>query len=69
MRSIAPLNVNFIALTATATTDTRRDIMKMLGIEKPVIVSKSPNKNYVYQSYQKRTGGTASTFFNVIWTV
>ena len=53
MISIALPNVNLMALTATATTATRRGIMKMLGIEKPVIVSKSPNKNNLYLSCQK----------------
>ena len=36
VRSLIPSGVNVMALTATATSTTRRSIIKMLGMEKPL---------------------------------
>ena len=42
LHSVIPENVNVMALTATATVSTRREIIKILDMQKPVIVSIPP---------------------------
>lgn len=44
MRSLIPKTVNVMALTATATKTTRREVCKVLGMIKPSVVAVSPNK-------------------------
>ena len=44
VRSLIPESVHIMALTATATKSTRRDIIKILRMIKPAIVSISPNR-------------------------
>lgn len=44
VRSLIPEKVCCMALTATATNQSRREIRRILGMYNPVIVSESPNK-------------------------
>ena len=48
MGSVIPENVNIMALTATATVSTRREIIKILDMQKPVIVSIPPIKDNIF---------------------
>ena len=47
VRSILPQNVNVMALTATATKTLRKDVSDLLGMESPVLVSVSPDKENI----------------------
>ena len=47
VRSILPHNVHVMALTATATKTLRRDVYDVLGMENPVLVSVSPDKDNI----------------------
>ena len=47
VRSILPHNVHVMALTATATRTLRRDVCDVLGMENPVLVSASPDKDNI----------------------
>jgi len=48
-------DVNIMALTATASKDTRKSICKSLGLLNPVMIIKSPEKcNIIYKVIQKR---------------
>lgn len=43
-----------MALTATASTSTRKDVIRILGMNKPVLILRSPNKaNIVYSVAEK----------------
>lgn len=44
VRSILPVGVNVMALTATATRTLRKDVCDLLSMENPVLVSVSPDK-------------------------
>ena len=48
LRSIIPEHVHVMALTATATVSTRKEIIKSLDVQDPVIVSVSPMKESVH---------------------
>ena len=49
-----PTNVKFMALSATMSKKTRRDVIRILGMHKPVVIAKSPDKpNLVYSVYEK----------------
>jgi len=50
MRSIIPCDVNVMALTATATSQTRQKVCKSLSMEGCFVFSKSPNKRNIYYS-------------------
>ena len=54
MRSIIPEYVNVMALTATATVSTRKDIIKSLDMQNPVVVSVSPMKENIYYCVSKK---------------
>jgi superfamily II DNA helicase RecQ len=54
----------FIALTATATSDTRKEIFEVLDMTDPFIISESPNKpniSYVVQ-YMPKTAKLSDYF-------
>ena len=54
VRSLIPSDVRLMALTATATKQSRRDICKVLGMKNPVVVSVTPNKpNIKYEVIQR----------------
>ena len=44
VRSLIPSTVHVMALTATATTATKESVIAILGLDKPIIVSASPDK-------------------------
>lgn len=55
VRSIIPDNVHVMALTATATKTTRAEIIKILDMQTPMIISTSPHKeNLVYSVAEKK---------------
>ena len=45
LRGFFPTLLNIMALTATASTSTRKEVIELLGMQKPVIISKSPDKS------------------------
>ena len=47
IRSIIPYDVHIMALTATATRNTRTDVIRMLSMKQCVIVSRSPHKRNI----------------------
>jgi len=54
IRSLILKHVNILALTATATKPTRKAVIKRLNMQKPVIISVTPNKpNMVYRLQEK----------------
>ena len=54
LRGFFPTNVKFMALSATMSKKTRRDVIRILGMHKPVVIAKSPDKpNLVYSVYEK----------------
>ena len=56
VRSLIPPNVNVMALTATATQPTRKEIIKRLEMKKPVFIYMPPAKpNIVYVVLDKPT--------------
>ena len=44
VRSLIPTHVNLMALTATATKTTQRELCRLLGMVQPKVVSLSPNR-------------------------
>ncbi|XP_019858455.1 PREDICTED: uncharacterized protein LOC100633019 [Amphimedon queenslandica] len=49
LRGFFPSHLHFMALTATASQTTRKSVIKLLGMHKPVTISKSPSKcNIIY---------------------
>ena len=54
IRSLIPPSVNVMALTATATVETRSYVCKQLGMIKPLIISRVPNRvNIMYEVIEK----------------
>ncbi len=47
-------SVNTMALTATATKETRKELCRSLGMKNPVIISQSPNKLNVFYKVTSR---------------
>lgn len=49
-----PSHLNYMALTATASASTRKTVIRLLGMHKPVILSRSPSKsNMFYEVLEK----------------
>ena len=63
VRSLIPSGVNVMALTATATSTTRRSIIKILGMEKPLIISWSPSKENLFLSVKENSYKLLSNHF------
>lgn len=55
-----------MALTATATTQTRKAICKILGMVNPVIVSESPNKPNIKYVLKRDPGTLEETFASLV---
>ena len=54
LRGLLNTSVNMMALTATATKQTRKDICKSLAMVNPTMILKSPEKsNIVYKVFHK----------------
>ena len=66
MRSLIPDTVRVMALTATATKSSRRDIAKVLRLVSPAIVATSPNKPNIKYSVQANPGTLEETFASLV---
>jgi ATP-dependent DNA helicase RecQ len=62
VRSLIPETVRIMALTATATKQSRRDICRTLGMIKPKVVSASPNKPNIKYIIVFKPGTLEETF-------
>ena len=56
VRSIIPEYVNVMALTATTSVSTRKEIIKSLDMQNPVVVSVSPMKENILLCIEKDEG-------------
>ena len=54
VRNIVPSSVKLMALTATATTSTRKSVCHLLGMVQPCIVALSPNRVNIHYSVHKK---------------
>ena len=51
LRGFFPSPIKFMALTATVSSKTRKEVVRLLGMYKPVFLTKSPDKpNIIYIS-------------------
>ena len=62
VRSIIPSCVKVMALTATATVNTRRTVCRVLGMIQPSIVAVSPNRVNICYSVHKKDGTIEESF-------
>ena len=62
VRSLLPHGVHVMALTATATKTSRRDICKKLGMVNPFVLSQSPNKQNIKYSVVRKDEGIEIAF-------
>ena len=62
IRGYFPQRLKFMALTATASLQTRKDIIKLMGMCKPVAVIKSPDKPNIYYSVEEKNGEVEDSF-------
>lgn len=62
VRSLIPDNVRMLALTATATIETRIAICKTLGMSNPVVIAESPNKPNIKYAVINNPGTLEETF-------
>lgn len=53
--SLIPTKINVMALTATATIKSRKKIIAILGMCKPIVISESPDKSNLIYRVQERT--------------
>ena len=68
--SIIPEHVHVMVLTATATVSTRKEIIKSLDMQDPVIVSVSPMKESVHYCVAVKTTLSEKRFqFHVGFTI
>ena len=66
VRSLLPNGVHLMALTATATKQTREDICRTLGMINPVVIADSPNKPNIKYSVVRNPGTLEETFESLI---
>ena len=66
VRSIIPNSVKLMALTATATTNTRRSVCRILGMVQPSIVALSPNRVNIHYSVHKKEATIEKTFSELV---
>ena len=64
VRSLIHENVQFMALTATATSSSRAEICSILGMKQPKIVSSSPNRPNI--KYSVCNGGEMEDSFSTL---
>ena len=53
IRSLLPKNVNVMALTATATTQSRKEISGILGVQNPLVIAISPFRTNIIYSVKE----------------
>ncbi|XP_019854607.1 PREDICTED: uncharacterized protein LOC105313494 [Amphimedon queenslandica] len=66
LRGLLPSGVHFMALTATASNFTRNEVIRSLGMTKPVMIIRSPDKPNLYYSVMEKTESIEDTFKPVI---
>ncbi len=66
VRSLLPESVHFMALTATATQSSRRTICHVLGMHRPAIIAKSPNKLNIRYEVQTKGNGMEEMFAPIV---
>lgn len=64
VRALIPSDVNVMALTATASNDTRSDIIATLCMEHPTIISTSPHKKNI--KYVVKEKGSMEDFVKMV---
>ena len=61
-----PENINVMALTATATTCTCKQICHTLGMINPTIISRSPNRPNIFYSVENKSKSFEEAFQPVV---
>ena len=62
MRGLLDTSVNIMAMTATATKQTRNDICESLGLVKPAMIIRSPEKPNIVYKVTRKTADIEETF-------
>lgn len=65
MRSLLPQGIPVVALTATASADTRKRILQMLSLNKSVQIVVSPNRENIKIYLQKVTNDISLNFYGL----
>ena len=66
MRGLLDTSVNVMAMTATATKQTRKDICKSLGLVKPVMIIRSPEKPNIVYKVTRKIADIEETFASLV---
>jgi ATP-dependent DNA helicase RecQ len=66
LRGFFPSDVNFMALTATASPNTRKEIIRTLGMRKPVMIIKCPDKSNIIYSVEIKKGEVEAVFETIV---
>ena len=66
MRGLLDTSVNVMAMTATATKQTRKDICKSLGLVKPVMIIRSPEKQNIVYKVTRKIADIEETFASLV---
>ena len=66
VRSLIPETVHVMALTATATTTTRHEIIKTLRMVRPVVVAVTPNKPNIKYIVKGNQGSVEENFAGLV---
>ena len=62
LRGFFPSGLHFMALTATASKSTRNAVILMLGMTKPVMIVRPPDKLNIMYSVSEKNGNMETTF-------
>ena len=62
LRGFFPSGLHFMALTATASKSTRNAVIRMLGMTKPVMIVRPPDKLNIVYSVSEKNGDMETTF-------
>jgi len=66
MRGLLDTSVNIMAITATATKQTRKDICKSLGLVKPAMIIRSPEKPNIMYEVTRKIADIEETFVSLV---
>ena len=66
LRGYFPIDLTFMALTATATADTRKEVVRLLGMSKPEYVIRSPDKPNIIYCVEQKTAGINEVFAPIV---